>query len=321
MRIKKIDVIIPAYNAHDTIAKTISSINIQTISHLLKVTIVNDGGKDYSEIINFFKRTLDIQEIYKENTGPSLTRQYGIDNTNNDYIVFIDSDDILMNAFALERSYKTIDSNIHIVEINTPFYEEGIDRTYDLKKENNIWLFGNMYRRSFLKQNNIRFPQSNSNEDLIFNQEVQMVAAKEFKTIVYASEESYIWKWNEKSITRKEFAKYGDFISKYELIKENKKLLKRYDIKYAEPYLWKSLWDYFVFWDEALFNTNVSYEETNKMLKVIIEFYKEFENYFRLFSKVTVEEFYEERVKELGMITRKTFTEFIEILEKNSRRT
>ena len=39
---KKIDVIIPAYNAQSTIDKTVASIAIQNISDELVVTIVND---------------------------------------------------------------------------------------------------------------------------------------------------------------------------------------------------------------------------------------------------------------------------------------
>ena len=49
-----IDVIIPAYNSHDTIIRTLSSIAMQLNKNELKVTIVNDGGKDYSDIVKTF---------------------------------------------------------------------------------------------------------------------------------------------------------------------------------------------------------------------------------------------------------------------------
>ena len=40
-----IDVIIPAYNSHGTIIRTLSSIAMQLNRKELKITIVNDGGK------------------------------------------------------------------------------------------------------------------------------------------------------------------------------------------------------------------------------------------------------------------------------------
>ena len=61
---KQIDIIIPAYNAHNTIEQTLRSIASQTISNLCRVTIVNDcSNENYSEIINKFIKLLDIREI------------------------------------------------------------------------------------------------------------------------------------------------------------------------------------------------------------------------------------------------------------------
>ena len=58
-----IDVIIPAYNSHKTIIKTLASIVMQINKDELKVTIVNDGGKDYKDIIDAFSNFIDIQEL------------------------------------------------------------------------------------------------------------------------------------------------------------------------------------------------------------------------------------------------------------------
>ena len=70
-----IDVIIPAYNSQNTIIRTLASIVMQLNKNELKVTIVNDGGNDYKEIVENFKPLIDIQEIgYKENRGPRLCK-------------------------------------------------------------------------------------------------------------------------------------------------------------------------------------------------------------------------------------------------------
>ena len=70
-----IDVIIPAYNSQDTIIRTLASITMQLNRDELKVTIVNDGGKDYKDIVDTFKNVIDVQEIgYETNRGPRLCK-------------------------------------------------------------------------------------------------------------------------------------------------------------------------------------------------------------------------------------------------------
>lgn len=97
-----IDIIIPAYNSHDTIIRTLSSIAMQLNRNDLIVTIVNDGGKDYQDIVEIFKPLINIKEIgYEENRGPGYARQYGVDNTSAEFITFIDADDTFMEACSL----------------------------------------------------------------------------------------------------------------------------------------------------------------------------------------------------------------------------
>ena len=51
-----IDIIIPAYNAHDTLYKTLSSIALQTIKDKVNVYIINDySKKSYKKEIDTFK--------------------------------------------------------------------------------------------------------------------------------------------------------------------------------------------------------------------------------------------------------------------------
>lgn len=59
-----IDVIIPAYNAHETIERTLYSIAYQRNSEDLNVYIINDNSiKDYSKEIDFFKDFINIKEL------------------------------------------------------------------------------------------------------------------------------------------------------------------------------------------------------------------------------------------------------------------
>lgn len=81
-----IDIIIPAYDAHETLPRCLASIVCQTIAKDLKVTIVDDcSHKPYDELIKPFQSLIDIQLLRMEkNGGPGVTRQYGYDHTSNE---------------------------------------------------------------------------------------------------------------------------------------------------------------------------------------------------------------------------------------------
>ena len=56
-----IDVIIPCYNAHSTIEKTLNSIIIQNIKDKVKVLLVDDASnKSYESIVDKYKEYIDI---------------------------------------------------------------------------------------------------------------------------------------------------------------------------------------------------------------------------------------------------------------------
>ena len=199
-----IDVIIPAYNSSKYLDNVLSSLSLQTIKDKIKVTIVNDGSNDdYTDIVSLYKKYISIELIgYKENKGPGFARKYGINNTNNKYIIFIDSDDVLYDKFSIENLYNTIEGN-NLDYVNSIFYEE-IDGDLYPKEEDNTWLHGKIYRRSFLVDNNINFNDTRSNEDNGFNALVQLSNPRK----EYIKTPTYIWKSNMDSITRKNNYEY-----------------------------------------------------------------------------------------------------------------
>ena len=200
-----IDVIIPAYNSHDTIIRTLSSIAMQLNKNELKVTIVNDGGKDYSDIVKTFSKVIDIKEIgYETNRGPGYARQYGIDNTKEDFITFIDADDTFYEACSLTLLSKPL-KDTSAKFIISPFVQIGRNCEQGMMNANLIWVFGHMYRRSFLDAHNIRFTSTRSNEDVGFNNMVNLIAQNEMgpEGGKVLSLPTYEWHYNEESITRR----------------------------------------------------------------------------------------------------------------------
>ena len=203
-----IDVIIPAYNAHNTIGMALESVEKQTIKNKLKVYIIDDCSKEpYDYLKN--KYDLDIT-IYRldENGGPGVARQYGIEHSSSEYIVFIDADDIFSNNDSVETMYRTIKGCDVGVTAFMEEYEVGGYTIYD----DNIWMHGKIYRRKYLIDNNIYFNGSRQNEDYAFNRLIVLSGAK----IKCSDKLTYIWKYNKDSITRKndyEFSYTGLFSS------------------------------------------------------------------------------------------------------------
>ena len=192
-----IDVIIPAYNAHKTIEQTLTSIAFQSIVDKLNVYIINDYGKDYKEIIEYYSNFMNIQELQLEkNSGPGQARQYGIDNSKNEYIIFIDSDDVFADSLSIETLYNELSNSNNDIIVST-FLEE-LENTFIPKQTQYVWMHGKMYKRSYLIKNNIRFNDTYTNEDCGFNQLCYMCGANYLEL----NRTTYIWRNNYESITR-----------------------------------------------------------------------------------------------------------------------
>ena len=90
----KISIIMPVYNAAKHIESTLENISQQTLKEL-EIVIIDDGSKDNSGDIcdNYSKMDSRITVIHQKNAGVSVARNKGIENSNGDYIAFIDSDD------------------------------------------------------------------------------------------------------------------------------------------------------------------------------------------------------------------------------------
>ncbi|MCF0124927.1 MAG: glycosyltransferase family 2 protein, partial [Clostridia bacterium] len=103
---KKISVIMPAYNAEKTIEKSINSVLSQTFSDF-EFLIIDDGSSDNTK--NIIKSFSDkrIRYIPKINGGVVSAYKLGIMNSDSEYITFLDSDD-LYNPDFLEKAYNDI---------------------------------------------------------------------------------------------------------------------------------------------------------------------------------------------------------------------
>ncbi|MGN9056326.1 glycosyltransferase family 2 protein [Bariatricus sp. HCP28S3_A7] len=93
----KFSVVVPVYNAEKNIRATIESVRGQSYENW-ELILVNDGSTDGSgDICNEYAgRDARIKPFHRENVGVSRSRNFGIETATGDYIIFLDSDDLLV---------------------------------------------------------------------------------------------------------------------------------------------------------------------------------------------------------------------------------
>jgi glycosyltransferase involved in cell wall biosynthesis len=219
----KIDLIIPAYNAHDTLDRAVGSIIMQTIRDDIKVTIADDASPDgtYDDIVHRYSDVLSIQTLrLPVNGGPGVARQYALDRTDCDYIMFMDADDTLSSAFSAETLLLALRQEPNTIAVFGSFLEE-TDSGFELHEKDSVWLHGKMYLRSYWIEHSIRFhPTSKANEDNGVNSIIKLTASGVGKKIVTIPDVSYYWHYTPSSITRNNDHAYY-FASSYKGYVEN----------------------------------------------------------------------------------------------------
>lgn len=119
-------VIVPAYNAEDTIEPAIRSVQAQTTPSF-EVIAVDDGSTDSTPSV-LERMAADesrIQVIRQRNAGPSAARNAAIDRAGGAYLTFLDSDDLLMPGYleAVAASFAT-DPRIGLVHVRAWVLDE-----------------------------------------------------------------------------------------------------------------------------------------------------------------------------------------------------
>lgn len=88
-------IVIPVYNRPGEVDELLQSLTNQSYKDF-EVIIVEDGSQISSEnVVIQYKEKLTLKYFTKENSGPGLTRNYGAERSDGEYIVFFDSDCII----------------------------------------------------------------------------------------------------------------------------------------------------------------------------------------------------------------------------------
>ena len=97
-----ISIIIPCYNAEKYIDTTINSVLAQSYSNL-EILCIDDGSTESTVSIIESIEDLRIKIYQKDNTGVSDTRNFGFKKAKGEFVLFLDSDDILCPTFLEDR--------------------------------------------------------------------------------------------------------------------------------------------------------------------------------------------------------------------------
>lgn len=106
----KISVVVPVYNAEKYLKKCVESVIAQTYTDW-EMILVDDGSKDASADIvdEYAGKDTRIRAIHQKNAGPGMARNAGIRNALGEYIVFLDSDDMVTPDYFEKLSRETAD--------------------------------------------------------------------------------------------------------------------------------------------------------------------------------------------------------------------
>jgi len=177
----KVSVIVPAYNTEKYIAQTFDSILNQTLDDI-EIVVVNDGSTDSTQTVidDYCSRYNNIKKIYQENSGVSAARNAGLSIAEGDYILFLDSDDII-TEITLEAYYNALTKNDADVAVGrvkmfgsiTPRFNEYADK---IAKKEHIEVFDKDMLWSLLVSNKC------------YNRERLVSSGVQFKPLKYAED-------------------------------------------------------------------------------------------------------------------------------------
>lgn len=213
-----ISIVIPIYNAEKYLHECLDSVINQTYKNI-EIIAINDGSNDSSlDILNeYFNNDKRIKIYTKENGGVSSARNYALEKVNGDYIMFIDSDDYLVNKNVIQElinnlqgydiirfgNYDLKDNNLlenkQIYELQDE-YESGID--FINKVLSNVDTYGwYLWQYIFKKElwNGIKFPEGRIFEDASTIYKV-LLNSNKIKTI---TEPIYTYRYNDVSLSKK----------------------------------------------------------------------------------------------------------------------
>lgn len=197
----KVSIVIPVYKTEKFLEITVNSVLNQTYKNI-EIILVDDGSPDNSPVIcdKLTNKYENIIVVHKENGGLSSARNAGIEKATGKYILFLDSDDTLVDCTiedmveiiekdnsdaVFPNSYYKVYENSSEKEIAYHFTEDMFE-TDPIKYVVNV-LCGKargqrstavLYRTETIVNHGVRFPLGLISEDFFYMLDFMAVAKK-----------------------------------------------------------------------------------------------------------------------------------------------
>lgn len=110
-----VSIIVPIYNVEKYLKECIDSLLKQSYSNI-EILLIDDGSTDNSgRIADEYLSYDNVRVYHKENGGLSDARNFGIEHSKGDFLVFIDSDDYVAKDYILRMLDKIQENDVDIV--------------------------------------------------------------------------------------------------------------------------------------------------------------------------------------------------------------
>lgn len=180
-----VSVIVPIYNVEDYVKLCLDSLVAQTLENV-EFILIDDGSTDNSgKIADQYSSDPRFRIFHTENKGLSAARNYGIDQSCGEYLMFVDGDDWVAQDFCRIPYETAIANNTDLVIFKA--FDEKMGKTRTHKQlTNNITgsidfytafeygraaAWNKLYKKELF--NNIRYPEGRVYEDIATTYKVE----------------------------------------------------------------------------------------------------------------------------------------------------
>lgn len=258
-----VSIIIPVYNVEKYLDQCLASVVGQSYGNL-EIILVDDGSSDGSPAIcdAYAGKDARVTVYHNPNHGPSYSRNFGIDHSSGEYLLFIDSDDWVDENYVanLVKAIEETDSELAI----SPYYLAYPDHSVLISADKNeltgilsqdlsslykltMGPWCKLYRRDIVCTKDLRFVLGRAySEDRVFNYHY----LQSIKTYVYVDIPQYHYRQDERPSLSKQKSEKAFDDAMYAL-EEERKFLEAMHAKRIPLMLYESA----LFYLYALFET------------------------------------------------------------------
>lgn len=260
----KISVIVPMYNAENSISRCVNSLIMQSYTNLEIILVDNHSGDSTYDIAKKLEQQDGRIKVYQcDVQGPGAARNCGLEHVSGEFVAFIDSDDylerdaysrvirqiqesesdiVLFGYYKVDFAGKRSESRNYITDgyYSGEKYQQFILDMIFAKKGKNVpaYVYLRVIKRQLIEAYKIRFDEKvRRSEDFQFLVKAHIYARS--MSVIY-SHKLYAYYETENSITHSYMPGYQDMIKRiFEDLDKvtakftNEELKRRLDYKYA----------------------------------------------------------------------------------------